>query len=203
MRGLRRSLRGISNTAHSVSSVRRALRRFDGRLMLPRFFRGNYLMTIRIGQGIDVHPFEDGRPLIIGGVTIPAQRGLAGHSDADVLLHAITDAVLGALGWGDIGQLFPNTDERFRGKDSRYFVREVWARASGEGWQLINCDCTILAEVPKIMPHAEKMRAVISGLFGVSEQQVSIKATTTERLGFVGREEGIVATAVVLLEKSL
>ena len=158
-------------------------------------------MAIRIGQGIDVHPFADNRPLVLGGVLIPSARGLVGHSDADVLLHAITDAVLGALGWGDIGQLFPNTDERYRGADSRDFLSEVWKRAAGEGWKLGNCDCTILAEAPKIMPYAGEMRVQIAGLFGASVEQIGIKATTAEKLGFVGRGEGMVASAILILER--
>lgn len=155
--------------------------------------------NLRIGQGIDVHAFSAGRKLFLGGLEIPHDKGLAGHSDADVLLHAITDALLGALGWGDLGTWFPDTDERYRNADSKKLLLEVWNKAHAEGWQLVNCDSTVLAETPKLSPHIEKMRLSVAKLFQVSPEQVSIKATTNERLGFVGREEGILATSVVLL----
>lgn len=157
--------------------------------------------NLRIGQGIDVHEFAEGRKLFLGGVEVPAARGLLGHSDADVLLHAITDAVLGALSWGDIGQWFPNTDPKWKDASSVKLFEAVWAKASGEGWKLINCDCSVLAETPKLMPHMQKIRENIAGLFKSAVDQISVKATTTEKLGFVGREEGMVALATVLLIK--
>ncbi len=158
-------------------------------------------MNLRIGQGVDVHAFAEGRPLILGGIEIPNAVGLLGHSDADVLLHSVTDAVLGALAWGDIGQWFPNTDERWKGADSKELLREVWKKATVEGWSLVNCDVNVIAEKPKLLPFVPAMRTSIAGLFGVKTDCVSVKATTSERLGFVGREEGIFSTAVVLLSQ--
>ena len=156
---------------------------------------------IRIGQGIDVHQLVEGRPLILGGVTIPHTHGLDGHSDADALLHAITDAFLGATGRGDIGTLFPNNDERWRGADSKELLRLAWAPLKKEGWRVANLDCTILAERPKISPHIPAMKQGITALLGIELDACGIKATTTEKLGALGREEGIAAFAVVLLEK--
>src|SRR5690606_10552231 len=134
-----------------------------------------------------------------GGVTIPHDRGLDGHSDADVLLHALMDAILGSLGMPDIGHMFPNTDERWKGADSRVLLREVMARVTAEGWRVNNADCTLIAEEPRIGPHAEAMRSNIAKDLGVEVGCVGIKATTNERIGFVGRREGIAALAVVLL----
>jgi 2-C-methyl-D-erythritol 2,4-cyclodiphosphate synthase len=156
---------------------------------------------IRIGQGFDVHPFQDGLPLILGGVRIPHSRGLAGHSDADVLLHAITDAVLGALGKGDIGTHFPDTDPAFKGADSARLLQTVWEMARGAGYRLGNADATIIAQRPKMLPHIPAMRERIAGLLEAELERVNIKATTTERLGFTGREEGIASLAVVCLVK--
>ena len=158
-------------------------------------------MGYRIGQGFDVHPFAEGRRLVLGGVDIPHSKGLAGHSDADALLHAITDAVLGALGWSDIGTWFPNTDPAIKGAPSTFFLREVWKKASAEGWTLVNCDSMILAERPKIAPFISQMKQNIAAVFDALPGDIGVKATTTEKLGFVGREEGIAASAVVLLEK--
>ena len=158
-------------------------------------------MQFRIGQGIDIHPFEEGRRLVLGGVEIPFHRGLSGHSDADVVLHALTDAVLGALSWGDLGEWFPNTDPAFAGADSAQLFSAVWAKARDAGWSLVNCDCTIIAQEPKIAPHAQQMKECIAALFLASPAAVGLKATTAETLGFVGRKEGIVASAVVLLSK--
>lgn len=155
----------------------------------------------RIGQGIDVHPYAEDRPLVLGGVTIPGGPGLAGHSDADVLLHAITDAVLGALAWGDLGSWFPDTDEQYRNADSAGLLAAVWSKASAEGWTLGNVDAMVLAEVPRLAPHIGQMRSRIAELMGAIPEQVSVKATTTEKLGFVGRKEGMVASAVVLLTR--
>jgi 2-C-methyl-D-erythritol 2,4-cyclodiphosphate synthase len=157
-------------------------------------------MTLRIGNGFDVHALVVGRPLILGGVTIPHARGLAGHSDADVLLHAIADAILGALALGDLGRHFPDTDPRWRGADSRTLLRHVFALAFDAGWELGNVDATLIAQAPKIAPHVPQMRANIAQDLDCDETRVSVKATTTEHLGFTGREEGIAALATVLLQ---
>lgn len=156
-------------------------------------------MTLRIGTGFDVHAFADGRALVIGGVTIAHPRGLAGHSDADVLLHAVADSLLGALAMGDIGVHFPDTDARFRGADSRVLLRHVASLVTARGYAVANLDATIIAQVPKLAPHIQAMRENIAADLGCTVDQVSVKATTTERLGFTGREEGIAAQAVVLL----
>ncbi|MCM3719728.1 2-C-methyl-D-erythritol 2,4-cyclodiphosphate synthase [Fictibacillus phosphorivorans] len=156
---------------------------------------------MRIGQGFDVHAFCEGRPLIIGGVTIPYEKGLLGHSDADVLLHAITDALLGAAGEGDIGKHFPDTDPAYKDADSKRLLLDSWKLVEKNGYRLCNIDCTIIAQRPKMLPHIEEMRSGIAGIFNVDVDQVNVKATTTEKLGFVGREEGIAAQAVVLIEK--
>jgi 2-C-methyl-D-erythritol 2,4-cyclodiphosphate synthase len=156
---------------------------------------------MRIGQGFDVHAFCEGRPLIIGGVTIPYEKGLLGHSDADVLLHAITDALLGAAGEGDIGKHFPDTDPAYKDADSKRLLLDSWKLVEKKGYRLNNIDCTIIAQKPKMLPHIEEMRAVIAGIFDVSADRVNVKATTTEKLGFTGREEGIAAQAAVLIEK--
>lgn len=156
---------------------------------------------IRIGQGFDVHAFEEGRPLIIGGIEVPHERGLVGHSDADVVLHTITDAALGAIGKVDIGTHFPDTDMAFKDADSAVLLAEVWKMVEAEGYQLGNVDCTILAQRPKMGPHIPKMRKRIAQLLHANESQVNIKASTTEKLGFVGREEGIASLAVILLTK--
>ncbi|BCU80367.1 2-C-methyl-D-erythritol 2,4-cyclodiphosphate synthase [Polycladomyces abyssicola] len=154
---------------------------------------------IRIGQGFDVHQLVEGRPLIIGGVRIPHPLGLLGHSDADVLLHAITDAVLGALGEGDIGKHFPDTDPAYKDADSAVLLREVWKLAKEKGYKLGNVDATIIAQAPKMAPHIPAMRERVATLLEADADQVNIKATTTERLGFTGRGEGIAAMAVVCL----
>ncbi len=156
-------------------------------------------MTMRIGTGFDVHALVAGRPLIIGGVAIPHPRGLAGHSDADVLLHAIADALLGALALGDLGAHFPDTDPRWRGADSRVLLRHVRSLVGARGYDIGNVDATIIAQAPKMAPHIATMRANVADDLGCAIDCVSIKATTTERLGFTGREEGIAAEAVVLL----
>jgi len=153
----------------------------------------------RIGQGFDVHRFAEGRRCMIGGVDIPHDRGLDGHSDADVLLHAIADAVLGAIGEGDIGRHFPDTDPAYKDADSRLLLKRVWSLAREAGYSLGNLDCTIIAQAPKMAPHIPEMRKVIAGLLETEPDRVNVKATTTERLGFAGREEGIAAMAVVLL----
>jgi len=158
-------------------------------------------MTVRIGTGYDVHALVEGRPLVIGGVTLPHPRGLAGHSDADVLLHAISDALLGALALGDLGGHFPGTDPRYKGADSRTLLRHVAAMVRQLGWQVGNLDTTVIAQAPRLAPHVDAMRDHIAADLGVDRTQVSVKATTTERLGFTGREEGIAAEAVVLLQR--
>ena len=159
-------------------------------------------MMFRIGQGFDVHQLVEGRPLIIGGVTIPYEKGLLGHSDADVLLHTVADAVLGAIGAGDIGKHFPDTDPAFKDADSAKLLQHVWGLVKKEGYSLVNADCTIIAQKPKMAPYIEEMRARIAGLLEATVEQVNVKATTTEKLGFTGRSEGIAAQVVVLLAKS-
>lgn len=154
---------------------------------------------MRIGQGLDVHAFAAGRPLILGGVRIPHDKGLQGHSDADVLLHAICDACLGAAGLGDIGLHFPETDEQYRGIDSRILLRRVQASVSETGWQVGNIDATIIAQAPRLAPYLPAMLENIAHDLKIPVDQINIKATTTERLGFAGREEGIAALAAVLL----
>ena len=158
-------------------------------------------MNLRVGQGFDVHALVEGRPLIIGGVTIPHSHGLLGHSDADVLLHALTDALLGAAALGDIGRHFPDTDPRYKGADSRVLLRDAYALVQAQGWQLINVDATIHAQAPKIGPHAPQMAANIAEDLGLSLDRLNIKAKTNEGLGHLGRKEGIAANVVVLLRK--
>ncbi len=159
-------------------------------------------MNIRIGHGFDVHAFAAGRRLVIGGVAIPHEFGLAGHSDADVLLHAICDALLGAAGLGDIGRHFPDTDARYKGIDSRELLREVVARLAAEGWRVGNVDATIIAQAPRMAPYIAQMREHIAADLGVAVASVNVKATTTERLGFTGRGEGIAAEAVCLIQRT-
>jgi 2-C-methyl-D-erythritol 2,4-cyclodiphosphate synthase len=155
----------------------------------------------RIGHGYDVHPFAEGRELWLGGVNIPHHAGLEGHSDADVLLHALADALLGALALPDIGHLFPNTDERWRGADSKVLLAMVGQKVRESGYTISNVDTTLVAEVPKIAPYTEDMRKAIATALQLSTEQVGIKATTNEKLGFIGRQEGIAAFAVALLIK--
>ena len=159
-------------------------------------------MNIRIGNGLDVHALVTGRNLVLGGVTIPFERGLKGHSDADALLHAICDAVLGALGEGDIGAHFPDTDPRYKDADSRVLLRTIWQRAVAEGYSLGNVDATVVAEAPKLAPYIRQMTANIASDLGAGIEQVNVKATTTEGLGFAGRGEGIAALVTVLLIKN-
>ena len=158
-------------------------------------------MNLRIGNGFDVHALISGRKLILGGVTIPYERGLDGHSDADVLLHAVCDAILGALALGDIGAHFPDTDPRWKGADSRLLLRHVAALALTQGWRIGNLDTTLIAQAPKLAPHVPAMRANLAADLGCEIGQISVKATTTERLGFAGRGEGIAAWATVLLNR--
>ncbi|MDO4640924.1 MAG: 2-C-methyl-D-erythritol 2,4-cyclodiphosphate synthase [Neisseria sp.] len=160
-------------------------------------------MNIRIGQGYDVHQLVEGRPLILGGVTIPFEKGLLGHSDADALLHAITDAVLGAVGLGDIGSHFPDTAAEFKDADSRVLLRKAYESVQAKGWRVVNVDTTIIAQQPKLAPHIAAMRANLAADLGIAEDCVNIKGKTNEKLGYLGRMEAIEAQAVVLLERIL
>jgi 2-C-methyl-D-erythritol 2,4-cyclodiphosphate synthase len=153
----------------------------------------------RVGQGYDVHQLVEGRPLILGGVTIPHSHGLLGHSDADALLHAITDAMLGAAALGDIGRHFPDTDERFKGADSRVLLREAAARVRAAGWQVVNVDATLIAQRPKLAPHIDAMCACIAADLGLVPGAVNVKGKTNEKLGYLGRGEAIEAQAICLL----
>jgi 2-C-methyl-D-erythritol 2,4-cyclodiphosphate synthase len=159
-------------------------------------------MDFRIGQGYDVHELVEGRALIIGGVHVPYERGLLGHSDADVLLHAITDALFGAASMGDIGRHFPDTDHDFAGADSRVLLRETFRRVSEAGFAIANVDSTVIAQAPKLAPHIEAMRANIAEDLELPIARVNVKAKTNEKLGYLGRGEGIEAQAVVLLRRT-
>jgi 2-C-methyl-D-erythritol 2,4-cyclodiphosphate synthase len=159
------------------------------------------MTDIRIGHGFDVHAFAENRKLIIGGVDIPYDLGLAGHSDADVLLHAICDALLGAAGLGDIGRHFPDSDAAFAGIDSRILLRRVAEQLKSRGWRVGNVDATLIAQAPKMAPHIARMTAHIADDLGVAIEHVNVKATTTEKLGFTGRGEGIAAEAVCLIAR--
>jgi 2-C-methyl-D-erythritol 2,4-cyclodiphosphate synthase len=156
---------------------------------------------MRIGFGYDVHRFAEGRELWLGGVLIPHHQGLLGHSDADVMIHAICDALLGAAALGDIGKHFPDTDPELKNIDSKILLKETAILIAEAGYKIQNIDATIALQVPKVAPYIEIMRTTLSGILGITTSQVSVKATTTERLGFEGREEGVSAYAVVLLEK--
>ncbi len=156
---------------------------------------------IRIGHGYDVHAFEAGDHLMLGGVRVPHDRAFKAHSDGDVLIHAVCDALLGAAGLGDIGRHFPDTDPRFAGADSRDLLRRVRQMIGGEGWRVVNVDCTVVAQAPKLAPHIEVMRQNLAEDLALEPSRSNVKATTTERLGFVGREEGVAAHAVALIER--
>jgi 2-C-methyl-D-erythritol 2,4-cyclodiphosphate synthase len=156
-------------------------------------------VKIRVGMGFDVHQLEEGRPFFLGGVKLEGDKGAVGHSDADVLIHAICDALLGAANLRDIGYHFSNKDERWRGMDSKFFLKEVTNMLHNKGWKVENVDCTVCLERPKVNPHIDAMKKVLAPLMHVSEDDVSIKATTTETLGYVGREEGVNAYAVALI----
>jgi 2-C-methyl-D-erythritol 2,4-cyclodiphosphate synthase len=158
-------------------------------------------VTVRIGSGFDVHALVAGRRLILGGVVIPFDRGLDGHSDADVLIHAVCDAILGALALGDIGAHFPDSDPRWKGADSRALLRQVMSLASGDGWRIGNLDSVVIAQAPKLASFVPAMRANLAADLGCAIDDVSVKATTTEHLGFAGRGEGIAASATVLLAR--
>lgn len=159
-------------------------------------------MKIRVGMGFDVHELEEGREFYLGGILLhEAQKGAVGHSDADVLIHALCDALLGAANLRDIGFHFANTDNRWKGMDSKYFLKEVTRLVNEKGWTIGNVDCTICLEKPKVNPHIPAMKKVLAPLMNITEDDVSIKATTNEKLGYVGREEGVCAYAVALIEK--
>lgn len=158
----------------------------------------------RIGQGFDVHRFsapEEGRPLVLMGLTVPHDRGLAGHSDADVMLHALMDALLGAAGLGDIGQHFPDTDMAYKGADSAELLKRVMADVQARGFRVVNADVTLMGERPKLAPHRQAMRERVAPLLGIPVEDLNVKATTTEKLGFTGRQEGLAAMSVVLLTR--
>lgn len=158
-------------------------------------------MNIRIGQGFDVHALVEGRPLILGGVTIPHHKGLMGHSDADALLHAVTDAILGAAGMGDIGRMFPDDDPQFKDANSRVLLREAFNKVKAAGWRVVNVDATIHAQAPKIKPHAPAMVANIAADLEIAEDRINVKGKTNEKLGHIGREEGIATNCVVLIQR--
>lgn len=158
-------------------------------------------MSFRIGQGIDFHQLAEGRELWLGGIHIPHHKGCVAHSDGDVLLHAICDALLGAVGLGDIGTHFPDTDEAYKNADSKVLLRRCYSMVREKGFWLVNVDSTLLLEAPKIKPYVEQMQRTIANILHVSPDDISIKATTAEKLSFIGREEGVVATAAILLQK--
>jgi len=155
---------------------------------------------MRIGQGYDVHALVAGRKLVMGGVEIAHDKGLAGHSDADVLLHAICDALLGAAALGDIGTHFPDTDPTYKGSNSRSLLKEVGIKVAAQGYRIVNIDCTIIAQAPRMAPHVARMTGNIAADLGIQPAAVSVKATTTEKLGYIGRGEGIAAQAIALIE---
>ena len=158
-------------------------------------------MKIRVGLGFDVHQLEEGREFWMGGIKLPASKGATGHSDADVLIHAICDAILGAANLRDIGYHFSNKDQRWSGMDSKFFLKEVTRMVEEKGWKIGNVDCTICLEHPKINPHINDMKQVLAPLMNISEEDISIKATTNEKLGYVGRDEGVNAYAVALISR--
>jgi 2-C-methyl-D-erythritol 2,4-cyclodiphosphate synthase len=160
-------------------------------------------MKIRVGMGFDVHQLEEGRDFFLGGIKLTAQKGAVGHSDADVLIHAICDALLGAANLRDIGFHFANTDPKWKGMDSKFFLKEVTNMLLEKGWQIQNVDCTLCLEKPKINPYIPEMKKVLAPLMNISEEDVSIKATTNETLGYVGREEGVNAYAVALIMNNI
>jgi 2-C-methyl-D-erythritol 2,4-cyclodiphosphate synthase len=159
-------------------------------------------MKIRVGMGFDVHPLEKGRDLFLGGIKLEAEKGAVGHSDADVLIHAICDALLGAANLRDIGFHFSNTDNKWKGMDSKFFLKEVTRMLTEKGWSIQNVDCTLTLERPKINPHIPAMKKTLAPLMNIAEEDVSIKATTNEKLGYVGREEGVNAYCVALISKN-
>ncbi len=160
------------------------------------------MTALRVGQGFDVHAFRSGRPLWLGGVLIPFERGLAGHSDGDTLLHAVADALLGAAGLGDLGQRFPSEDPRFTGMDSRELLRAIGAEVSAAGWQVINLDATVIAQAPRLASYVSAMRAAIADVLALPIGAISVKPKTADHLGALGRAEGIAAWVVVLLART-
>lgn len=158
---------------------------------------------MRIGHGFDVHAFGGEGPLMIGGVAVPYSQGFIAHSDGDVLLHAVTDALLGAAALGDIGQLFPDTDPQYKGANSRILLKTAWDKIASKGYKIVNIDVTLMAQMPKMAPHIPQMRVNIADDLNLHFDQVNVKATTTEQLGFVGRKEGIACAAVVLISKEV
>jgi 2-C-methyl-D-erythritol 2,4-cyclodiphosphate synthase len=159
-------------------------------------------MKLRVGMGFDVHPLEEGRNFYLGGVLLPgATKGAIGHSDADVLIHAICDALLGAANLRDIGFHFSNTDDRWKGMESKFFLKEVTRMVEEKGWKISNVDCTVCLEKPKVNPHILEMKKTLAPLMNILEDDVSIKATTNEKLGYIGREEGVCSYAVALIQK--
>jgi 2-C-methyl-D-erythritol 2,4-cyclodiphosphate synthase len=156
---------------------------------------------LRVGIGVDAHALEDGVPLVLGGVRLDHPRGLAGHSDGDVIAHALTDAILGAAGLGDIGSLFPSGDAALAGIDSLILLGQAYAQAGEAGWRLVNADCVLIGQEPRIAPHRDEMRQKLAGALGVEPGQVTVRATTTDQLGFTGRGEGLAAHAVALLRR--
>ena len=159
------------------------------------------MSELRIGLGVDAHAFGEGIPLVLGGVAIDHPRGLVGHSDGDVIAHALTDALLGAAGLGDIGMLFPSDNERYRGADSLALLAEAFRQVGESGFALVNADCILIGEEPRIGPHREAMRDRLAAALSISRDQVNVRATTTDRLGFTGRREGLAAQAVALLRR--
>ena len=159
------------------------------------------MTEFRVGTGFDAHALQDGVPLVLGGVRIDHPRGLSGHSDGDVLAHALTDAVLGAAGLEDIGALFPSSDPALEGADSLELLREAWRRVREAGWELANADVVLIGEEPRLAPHRDAMRAKLAGALGVDAELVAVRATTTDKLGFTGRAEGLAAQAVALLRR--
>jgi len=160
--------------------------------------------AFRVGQGFDVHRFsepEEGRPMMLMGIQVPYDRGLKGHSDADVMLHALMDALLGAAGLGDIGKHFPDTDPAYKGADSAKLLEQIMTSLQGRGWSVVNADVCLIGERPKLGPHREAMRERIAPILGIPVEDLNVKATTTEKLGFTGRGEGLAAQAIVLIEK--
>ena len=170
-----------------------------GREATSQLERGDCVSDVRIGLGVDAHAFGDGVSLILGGVAIEHPRGLIGHSDGDVIAHALTDALLGAAGLADIGALFPSDDDRYRGADSLVLLAEAYAQVRDAGFTLVNADCLVIGEEPRIAPHRAAMRERLAAALGVASSQINVRATTTDRLGFTGRGEGLAAEAVALL----
>ena len=159
------------------------------------------MSELRVGLGVDAHALEDGLPLVLGGLEFDFPRGLAGHSDGDVIAHALIDAVLGAAGLGDIGSLFPSGDTRWEGASSLDLLRRAAADVRGAGWDVVNADCVLIGEEPRIAPRREEMRTRLAGALGIPAERVNVRATTTDRLGFAGRGEGLAAEAVALVRK--